>query len=150
MNWQTSHKNRDAGRAVILTESEVQDAARLLAKLTGAEVACTPVNLARKAFQERRRRIAIFGNEMFGETGWDILLLLYTDVERPRHKVGMLANFTGAAPTTVARWLDYLEVREWVKRSSHPTDLRVVLVELTDRGRSRLDSYFSNTLHEVR
>jgi DNA-binding MarR family transcriptional regulator len=150
VNWQTSHKNRDGRRTFILTESEVQDAARLLAKLTGAQIESTPVDLARKVFRERRRRIAIFGNEMFGEAGWDILLLLYTDVETPRHKVGMLANFTGAAPTTVARWLDYLEERAWVKRWPHPTDLRIILVELTDRGRSRLDSYFSNTLHEVR
>lgn len=82
---------------------------------------------------------------MFGEPGWDILLILYTEEDARRQTISHLA--TACSPmSTGLRWLDYLESQQWICRRPHPTDARVDFVELTDKARNALDSYFSEAL----
>ncbi len=101
---------------------------------------------ARQMLFERRRRIQLFGAGMFSETGWDVLLALYGQRFGARISIGKLTDLTGAAPTTVLRWIVFLEERNFVHRTPSSLDRRVALLELTDRARRLLDLYFSETL----
>jgi DNA-binding MarR family transcriptional regulator len=83
---------------------------------------------------------------MFGEPAWDLLLLLYIDRDTTRQTIGKIANETGAAPTTLLRWIEYLEGQGLLSRYPHPTDRRSVYVQLTDKAQEKLNSYFSETL----
>jgi DNA-binding MarR family transcriptional regulator len=102
--------------------------------------------LAREILRDRRRRSKIFNPSMFGEPAWDMLLILYasmTDV--PRLSVGRLSSLSGAPPTTALRWLDYLEMDRLVVREANPDDRRSDFVSLTDKGRSAMEQYLSET-----
>jgi DNA-binding MarR family transcriptional regulator len=146
-------------RTVTLSAEEWADAVHLLQRLTRAGEASqagrTPdrqalAKRARQAFLDRRRRVAIFGSAMFGESGWDMLLILYVERDAERQTIGRLAELSGVAKSTALRWLRSLEADDLVRRTDHPTDRRTDFVELTKKGESALDSYFSETLTPVR
>jgi DNA-binding MarR family transcriptional regulator len=102
---------------------------------------------ARNEFQSRRRRGEIFGQSMFGEPAWDMLLVLYIlDVSGQRQTVGSLLQFSGKPSTTAKRWLDYLEAHDLVQSDAHPTDRRTAFVSLTPKARDGLDLYYSETV----
>jgi DNA-binding MarR family transcriptional regulator len=141
----------DSHRAVTLSNRDIRDAIRLLGRLAEYERMeqgnrAIYIDRARRLLAERRRRIGIFGISMFGEPAWDMLLVLYTEHGRQRYTVGKLSTAAGHAPTTALRWLDYLEMHGFVRREAHPVDRRSIFVELTDKGYTALDSYFSETL----
>jgi DNA-binding MarR family transcriptional regulator len=46
-------------------------------------------------------------------------------------------------PTTVQRWVDYLEKEHLIRRDPHPTDRRTAFVSLLAKGRSSLDDYLA-------
>jgi DNA-binding MarR family transcriptional regulator len=154
----------DDSRTVILTGRDLRDAARLLRAVLGTLDREAPasghdvskkhrkalVELARQVFSDRRRRVRQFGPGMFGEPGWDILLTLYTEEDRTRFQISRLLDASGSPATTGLRWLEYLEAQQLVCRESNPTDARSYFIELTDKGRSGLDSYFSETLTKER
>lgn len=158
-----SDRNDDS-RKVTLSDQDLRDAARLLSTLLDSGDDKTPssphavtqrhrqafVECARRSVRERRRRTLHFGSAMFGEPAWDILLILYIEEDKNRLQVSRLINASGSPATTGLRWLDYLESQQFVCRQKHPTDRRVELVELTDKGRAALDSYFSETVTEGR
>lgn len=82
---------------------------------------------------------------MFGEPAWEMLLALYVAEGGPRQTVSCLAKLSGAPKATALRWMDYLSQAKLIRRDLHPTDKRVVFVELTDHGRSRVEAYLSET-----
>lgn len=104
------------------------------------------VGLAKTIIRRRQRRRAHLGAAMFGEGAWEILLLLYAQEDEERFKVSRLVEASGSPPTTGLRWLKYLESQKLVCRRSDPFDARAFYVELTDKGREKLDSYFCETL----
>lgn len=107
----------------------------------------TLVARARAEFHNRRRRVAVFGQSMFGEAAWDMLLALYIlDMSGQRQTVGGLMQFAGTPTTTAKRWLDFLSARDLVQREPHPTDGRTFFVSLTPKARERLDVYLSGTV----
>jgi hypothetical protein len=102
---------------------------------------------ARQEFGNRRRRAMAFGSSMFGEPAWDMMLALYIlDVSGQRQTTGTLMHFSGAPITTARRWLDYLVANGLAQRHHHPTDQRVLFVELTAKARDMLDLYYSETV----
>ena len=104
------------------------------------------VRRARESFRDRRRRRGIFGDFMFGEPAWDMLLALYiSETSEGRNSVGSLASLSGAPASTAQRWLEVLIDRGLALREAHPTDRRTVFIKLTDDGRAALDLYFSGT-----
>ena len=153
---------RIGARTVTLTDQDLHDATRLLGTLTKAgegvprpSARSAPashvnrqqaVQLARESVRRRARRAQHFGSPMFGEPGWDMLLTLYTSEHETRLKVSDLVTVAATPASTGLRWLNYLESQQLVARQSHPTDGRVGLVELTDKARQALNSYFSETL----
>jgi len=103
--------------------------------------------LARLILIARRNRTRHFNKAMLGEPAWDMLLALYvTESSGPRKSVSRLSSMSGAPATTALRWLDYLAKEQLVARSPNPTDKRVEFVMLTDKGRSTLEQYLSETL----
>lgn len=105
------------------------------------------VRKARETFANRRKRRDIFGDFMFGEPAWDMLLVLYfSETREGRNTVGNLASYSGAPASTAQRWIELLIDRGFALREAHPTDRRTVFIKLTDDGRAALDLYFSGTL----
>ncbi len=98
---------------------------------------------AEKVFSERNRRSQYLSKAMFGEPAWDLLLCLYIMNGR-RVTFGNLVQLVGEPMTTAVRWLDYLEKEHLVARRQDGVDRRVVCIELLDRGRDILDSYFGS------
>jgi DNA-binding MarR family transcriptional regulator len=110
-------------------------------------VASPLVAAARNILTARRRRARQFSKAMFGEPAWDMLLALYAHMnDGPRHSIGRLVVFSGAPSTTALRWLDYLEKGQLVMRCPNPTDRRSEFIQLTDKGRAKLEEYLSETL----
>lgn len=91
----------------------------------------------------RRFRRDIFGEDMFGEPAWEMLLSLYVvDKDVRRLSVGQLTRAGHAPQTTNLRWINFLEEQELVRRTKTIHDHRVALVELTHHGRNLMDRYF--------
>lgn len=91
----------------------------------------------------RELRRKLFDPHIFGEYGWDILLALYvSESVRGRLNTTELCDHSGAAMTTALRWLDFLEERNLINRYDSPVDQRIVYVELSDKGRMAMDTYF--------
>lgn len=152
-------------KTVTLTEKDVRDAARLFrlisegtpwaslvpfedggARRSPAEP--TPgdelVSRARALLHVRRLRAEHFNRVMFAEPAWDILLLLYlADSLEGRQTIGHIAELVDTPLTTVLRWIAYLEKEHLVARKNHPTDRRIVFIELTDKGRDRLEAFLT-------
>lgn len=154
---------------VRLSARDVADAARLLSlllgqgaepsiKLAGETSPAKPdvregapfkqtdlVALARKLFSGRKARAKFFDSAMFGEAAWDMILALYLmEISGSTQTVGRLTEMVGAAQTSALRWLQYLEKEKIVLRTSHPTDRRSSLIELSDKGRKSLEDYLSS------
>ena len=98
---------------------------------------------AKAVFAERNRRTEYLSRAMFGEPAWDMLLCLYI-LNGARVTFGKLVNMIGEPMTTGVRWIDYLEKEHLVARRADPNDRRLVCIELLDRGREILDSYFAS------
>jgi DNA-binding MarR family transcriptional regulator len=98
---------------------------------------------AKAVFVERNRRTEYLSRAMFGEPAWDMLICLYI-LNGARVTFGKLVNMIGEPMTTAVRWIDYLEKEHLVARRADPNDRRLVCIELLDRGREILDSYFNS------
>jgi DNA-binding MarR family transcriptional regulator len=145
-------------RLVSLDERDVDDLHRLLGKLRDrSPVSETPdaevpdgeelklEQRARRLLENRRRRIAIFGAQMFAEPAWDMLLLLFLSGRGRRQTQSSLCELSGASRSTAMRWIEFLAGRGLVRREDHPTDKRHNFVSLTEKGRHLLDLYLSET-----
>ena len=109
----------------------------------------TLLDRANEIFADRRLRPQFFGNSMFGEAGWDLLLALYIYGQHPGGtSVSSLIRFSGAPQTTVLRWLDYLEARKWVDRDRMQTNRKQANVHITTEAREALDAYLAETLRK--
>lgn len=155
----------DTKRTVTLSHKDLSAARRLLRLLLGvdqvpsdgllrpqprgsAETQRTSLlTRAQDEFHNRRRRVSVFGQSMFGEAAWDMLLALYIlDISGQRQTVGSLLRFSGTPMSTAKRWLDFLCAHDLVRREAHPTDRRTAFIGLSDRARQKLDLYFSDTI----
>jgi DNA-binding MarR family transcriptional regulator len=146
-------------RLISLDDRDVEDLRRLLGKLrTGKPAASeeeypeTPdagraklEQRARALLESRRRRVAIFGPQMFAEPAWDMLLILYLSGRGRRQTQTSLGELSGASRSTATRWIDYLSCRDLIRREDHPTDRRRNFVSLTQKGQDLLDLYLSET-----
>jgi MarR family len=143
---------------VSLDRSDVETLRQLLAKLSPsrpvesgkselrADNDCQPlVRRARDALEMRRKRIAIFGPQMFAEPAWEMLLILYLSEGGQRHTQTSLSELSGSSRSTGMRWIEYLVDQELIFREEHPTDKRRNFVGLSNKGRELLELYLSET-----
>ena len=143
----------DAVPAVALNGSELQALAGLLSKVittatplsSGAPNRVELVSRAERhyAFRRLRERLAAtaFGDGLFADPAWDMLLDLYVQTSRGV-TVGVSSACYGgiAPPTTALRYLTDLEKRGVVERYNNPTDKRSVNVRMTEKGMELMDS----------
>lgn len=159
----TMHKERpqpfeNEHRLVSLNRQDVEDLRRLLAKLSPAHLYAARkgevradndseplLQRARDALEMRRKRIAIFGPQMFAEPAWEMLLILYLSEGGQRHSQSSLSELSGASRSTGMRWIDYLVGHGLMLREEHPTDKRRNFVNLSKNGRELLELYLSET-----
>jgi DNA-binding MarR family transcriptional regulator len=89
------------------------------------------------ARQERRK---FFPGGIFGEPGWEMLLVLYvSEQQSQRLTVTTLCQNSGFPVTTALRWLHFLEADRLVSRTPSPVDRRIFYLDLTEKARSALD-----------
>lgn len=100
--------------------------------------------LARKAYNLRRKRAALFGNpDLFGEPAWDILLDLFIAHGEGKPVSVSSACIGSASPaTTGLRWLGVLADEGLVVRENDPEDHRRVMVRLTRAGIAAMERFF--------
>lgn len=159
MNENSRDSSDNVYRLVSLDGRDVEDLHRLLGKLRNSETGPgDPIDpedpdsgrsrleqRARALLESRRRRVAIFGPQMFAEPAWDMLLILYLSGGGRRQTQTNLSELSGASRSTAMRWIDYLSCRDLIRREEHPTDKRRNFVTLTEKGRHLLDLYLSET-----
>ena len=159
---------RDLPKSVTLSGRDLEEARRLLALFSEEEEEedqGTASELARLAFSRRptrqeqlalrareilalrQKRAELFGPSMFGEPAWEMLLHLYSMAGAARQSMSRLAQLSGTSKATALRWIDYLLDRGLISRQPHPTDLRTAFVELTDKGREKLEAYLADTIN---
>lgn len=146
-------------RLVPLSREDLEDANRLLRLLTSqvdpdgsgprereaGDESGRLLARARQIIAHRRKRLELFGKELFGEPAWEMLLLLYVSQSTQRYTVGQLAEASGAPKSTGVRWIDHLEQQGLVEKDQHPTDGRTAFVKLSKRGQEALALYLSGT-----
>jgi DNA-binding MarR family transcriptional regulator len=100
--------------------------------------------LVKKILRLRRRRENAFGNDLFGEPAWDMLLEMYA-AEQAQHKLSVSGTCYASAvpPSTALRWIVRLEKEGWVRRIKDPADGRRSWVVLTDRASQVMRDYLS-------
>jgi DNA-binding MarR family transcriptional regulator len=81
--------------------------------------------LAREIIRSRRKREKVFGEDLFGEPAWDILLeLCVAEWTQQKLSVSGACFASSVPPTTALRWVQRLEKEGWVKRVSDRLDGR--------------------------
>ena len=102
-----------------------------------------PYRTVRGVIRARRERDAIFGDELFADPAWDILLELYaaTLLEK-RIATSEVCGAAAVPQTTALRWLDKLDRLGWLERHADPEDGRRVFVDLTAKGAAAMERYF--------
>lgn len=89
--------------------------------------------------QLRVIRGGLFGEDIFFDPSWSILLDLYQrELEGRRVMVSDACAASGVPPTTGLRWLRLLEKRDFIVRTQDPTDRRRVFVALTPAASERM------------
>lgn len=163
MNEAKFDRSSDENAAfVVLAGKDLEDAKRLLTLLSEGPAIVPPddsrpaesnkrstdelMAQAGRLLANRRKRAQRFGRAMFGEPAWDMLLLLYACQAGTRYTASRLAQFSGLSKATAYRWIEYLEREQLIRRDPHPTDTRSTFVGLTDKGKSSLELYLSDTL----
>lgn len=95
----------------------------------------------------RRSRVDIFGEGLFGEASWDILLSLYVaELAQYRMTITAVYNEAGVPQTTALRWLQHLVDLGMVIRRPNVMDRRAVFVELTPMTLEKMDRIIDGVL----
>jgi len=66
-----------------------------------------------------------------------------------RMRAGALAELVGTAPSTLTRSLDRMVVAGWLTREANPESRREVLVELTEQGKTLVDTVTESRRAEI-
>jgi len=95
------------------------------------------------AINIRRRRGALFGEELFSDPAWEILLHLFlAELDQVRLTAGGLAHRANLPQTTVHRWLLVLAARTLLVKRADPLDARRMFVELHPDASLAMRQYF--------
>jgi DNA-binding MarR family transcriptional regulator len=127
---------------VVSSGLDRESAAR--ATTSNSNVRLTPLALAKRLKNARNVRNSMLPPDLFGEPAWDILLALYVaECEQYRLKVSAVLVESNVPSTTGLRWVETLVQSGLVMRKPHATDARVIHVQLTVDGMSRMTACLS-------
>lgn len=123
---------------------------QLRARLSADELSTTCVELdpveslrlVREILRSRRRRNDVFGEDLFGEPAWDLLLELYAaEITQQRVSISSACIASAVPPTTALRWIEKLEKEGWIGREGDPLDRRRYWVFLKEQGIAAMRKY---------
>ncbi len=98
----------------------------------------------RAALRARRLRDGFFGDGLFEDPAWDMLLDLFAaELEGARVSVSSLCIAAAVAPTTALRWLNRLVAEGLLERRPDPRDKRRAFVALSARGAAAMQGYMA-------
>ncbi len=141
---------------IVLAPEEAAQAARLLSLMLGLQVEPSDqegmhvnerAELAKEIHDSRRARDRFFPSDVFADPAWDILLILYWAHHiQQRLTVTNVCVSAGVPPTTALRWIESLRGLGLIRKSRHPTDGRVMWLDLTPEATEKLNQYFDDLL----
>jgi DNA-binding MarR family transcriptional regulator len=102
--------------------------------------------LIRREQSARKYRNELFGEGLFGDPAWDLLLELYANALGQQRISLSSASCASCVPlSTALRWMVAFEERGLITRDSDPLDARRTWISLTPHGASLMHSYFLAT-----
>lgn len=104
---------------------------------------------AAEVYRMRRARDHVLPRELTGEPAWDMLLALYSE-EPAKITLSSICYGSGVPQTTALRWISMLEAKGLVERIEHPKDVRIILLSLTNEGRSVVEQALKVMLRAFR
>ena len=106
-----------------------------------------PVRMAAIIYADRRRREKLWGEGLFGEPAWDMMLELYVAAGQG-NALSTKAVTMGSAvpPTTALRWLETMEKENVIRRFADPGDRRRMCVELSAATHANMTDYLNETI----
>jgi DNA-binding MarR family transcriptional regulator len=108
-----------------------------------ATVMAVKAQQVRSTIKSRRLREDVFGENLFGEPAWDMLLDIYAShLEQKRVSVSSLQIASAVPGTTALRWMTRLEAKGLIMRHADPFDARRVFVELSADGLLLMERYW--------
>jgi DNA-binding MarR family transcriptional regulator len=109
-----------------------------------AAVMAVKAQQVRSTIKSRRLREDVFGENLFGEPAWDMLLDLYAShLEQKRVSVSSLQIASAVPGTTALRWMTRLESKGLILRHADPFDARRVFVELSADGLQLMERFWA-------
>ena len=97
----------------------------------------------RRAIRARRLRDQFFGDGMFEDPAWDMLLDLFAaDLEGAQVSVSSLCIAAAVAPTTALRWIGRLTEAGLFDRLPDPADRRRAFLTLSPRAGQAMRGYW--------
>ena len=134
---------------------EVGRIATILARLSESELVRQPqaapgeagdadlnAPMLRSMIRVRRLRDQYFGEGLFADPAWDMLLdLMAARLEKRRVAVSSLCIAAAVPPTTALRWIKTLTDNGVFIRTADPHDGRRVFIELSDKAAAQLGAY---------
>lgn len=96
----------------------------------------------RAIIRARRLREQYFGNELFADSAWDMLLdLMAARIDGQRVTVSSLCIAAAVPAITALRWIKTLIDSGLFVRTADPHDGRRVFIELSDKAAAQLGAY---------
>lgn len=103
-----------------------------------------PPDFLRSIARARARRGKFFGDDLFADPAWDMILdLAAASGRNERVSVTSLCLASGVPPTTALRWIGILVDRGIFVRVEDEIDRRRSFVELSQSGKRDLARYFA-------
>ena len=103
----------------------------------------------RRALELRANRAEVFGDGLFSEPAWDILLKLYSaDLNSRAESISNVCLASGVPPSTALRWLQHLQGEGWIERSFDPDD-RQFLIALSAKSRMAMERLFGRSPGQI-
>lgn len=97
-----------------------------------------------RLIRERRLRARLFGEGLFADPAWDMLLdLARARIECQGVSVTSLCHASGVPPTTALRWIRLLERRDLIAREHDRQDRRRSFVVLTPGAAEAMERYLA-------
>lgn len=104
----------------------------------------------REIIKLRRMRERQFGENLFADPGWDIMLDLFAAQEEGQQvSVSSLCIAAAVPPTTALRWITNMTETGHLVRRQDPHDARRVYIELSENMAGKLKDYFEGIADRV-